>query len=280
MKFKTTLFGAAAFSLAALGIRIAEYFITIDAEGYYLQTSAASILSTVLTVLLAAGSALCLFAPLGTYKEQVNLGTLFGQAWMPRILFALMGILSVADGVLRYFSTIEIWGCIVIGCWLVGAFGWLWLCRSPKRAGLVSLLIVLQLGAQIVSYFWSTYKYIQISAYVLGMLGWCLVLFFAFSLAKTLTGAACTKGRLAASGGLVVLLLPAAFLAPLAGSATAADLLLAMEGVVLTLLAGYTLYTLTKEIPEEAEEFQVEAPDLSELDTFLETVPDPEETAE
>ena len=273
MKNKIGLFGTVGLGILALVIRIVEYFITLDQEGYYLAVSAASVWSTVRIAVLIVGLLLSLICYAGQ-KEQTELSVLYSRDWMPRILFGLMGVASGVDGIFRLMDAASSLDAVTAVLFLTGAFGWLWMGRSPKRAALWTLLPMLQLAGQIVYYFWTTYKYIHISAYLLGMLGWCAALFFTFSLSKTLVGAACSKERLGAAGGIVLVLLPMAFVVPLFGGLNVPAVFTAAEGLILSVLAGYTLNCLSRK-PKEAA--PMEMPDLSMLNEYMDAIPEVEE---
>ncbi len=274
MKYRITAVGAGALGLGALVLRILEYFNTIDGDGFYLLTSLASTLKVMLTVVLVVGVLYCVALPFGGRKEEAELPLRYGIDWLPRILFGLMGLCTGAHGIVRLLSAAATMDKVVAALLIIGALGWLWMGRSPKRAGLMALLPAAALGGEIVRYFWSTYKYIHVSAYVLGMLGWCAAFIFVFSLCKGLNGAACSKHRLAMCGGWVLLILPAAFMAPLVDKISVESLLRGAEGLLLVILAAYWMDCLERELPQQAEWPEA---NLSQLNEMLENIPDPED---
>ena len=70
MKNKIGLFGTVGLGILALVIRIVEYFITLDQEGYYLAVSAASVWSTVRIAVLIVGLLLSLICYAGQRSKQ------------------------------------------------------------------------------------------------------------------------------------------------------------------------------------------------------------------
>lgn len=269
MKNKVAHWGIVIFALVAALIRALENGLTIGADGYYLAVPLAPILKWCLIGVLALGVLWSIIAYWGN-KETTDAETLYGTDRMPRFLFAVLGLLTVADGVICFIfeagSTLEKVGAVLIA---LGALGWFGMAYSPKRTGLWIILPTLQFSVQIIVYFWSTYKEIHVSANILGMLGWCAALFFVHSLGKVLVGATCTKGRLGTACGLVIVVLFPAFIL----SDTDAVLHYAY-GILLVMLAAHTLKCLPRE-PQKLE--TVEGPDLSVLNEYMDAIPEVEE---
>ena len=164
MKYRITAIGAGALGLGALVLRILEYFNTIDKEGFYTLNPLASILNGMLGVVLAVGVLYCLILPFSGRKEEADCAVRYGTDLLPRCVFALLGLCVGAQGVLRLTQAMSNSEKALAVLLILAALGWLWMGRSPKRAGLWALLPTLGLGGEIVRYFGKTYKYIHISA--------------------------------------------------------------------------------------------------------------------
>ena len=79
MKSQHGLLAAGTAGLAAGILRIVQYRLTIDRDGYYLEGALSDILSGVLIGLLAAGTAFCLICGLLQKKEQCSFSAVFGR---------------------------------------------------------------------------------------------------------------------------------------------------------------------------------------------------------
>lgn len=275
MRFKLARIGAGVFALGALGIRIAEYLYTLDGEGYYTTAPLATTLNWALTAVLAAAVAFLLLCGVGLFHRQAEGSAVCGSTAFARIVLALMGAAVAVKGVLLLMGASSTINTVTAVAALAAAIGFLGMANSPKHTDVLAILPAIWLCLQTVHYFWDTYKYVHISANILGMLGWCAALIFVYSFVKMLTGAVCSKGRMLWSAGIALVFLPCAFFAPLLVGVTLTKAVDAAIALVLMVLAAYLLGRLHLDPPEEPAPLQ--EPDLSVLDAFLETVPDPEE---
>ncbi len=268
MKNKTVQLGVILIGIAAAVVRGLERWLTIGEDGYYLAGPLAVVLKWALIGLLFAGTLWCIFGNWGR-KEQVDGESLFGSGRLHRFYFAVLGLLAAVEGAFYWMEATSTLMKIGGGLLAAGALGWLALAFFPKKAGLLVMLPTLQFAAKIIIYFWATYKEVYVSANVLGMLGWCVGLYFVHSLCKVLAGAACSKGRLATACGLVILYLFAAFLVSDPG-----DSLHYAYGIMLLPLAAEVLKGLGRKPAEPA---LPESPDLSFLDEYVDSIPEVEE---
>ena len=278
MKYKITTWGAVLLGLVAGGIRVAQYLFTLDGEGAFdLNTPLAGRQSQLLTLLLCVGVLFVLVMSFFDRNEEAHLSTLYGNGLTHRLLFGLVGLILLVVGGITLAQAVphmDRAGIISGGSALLGAIGWLGMLHSPKRAGLMSVLPVLWAIVQLVQCFWRTYKYVHNTTFILEMLGWCSVLCLVTALARVIVGAEVSKGRLSMVAGFGLVLLPAAFVAPVVRFSPH-NLLTALWAAALVLLAALTLYALRHWDPESPDELQ--SPDLSELEVLLESIPDPEE---
>ncbi len=268
MKQKTVHIGMVLIGIAAAIVRGLERWLTIGEDGYYLSVPMAPILKWVLIGLLGFGTLWCTLGYWG-YKESVDAETLFGTVRIHRFYFAVLGLLAAVDGVLLMMDATSSLMRVGAVLFFAGALGWLALAFFPKKAGIWVVLPTLQFAAQIILYFWTTYKEIHISSNILGMLGWCVALFFVHSLGKVLAGAACSKSRLGTACGLVIVFLFAAFLV-----SDTNDTLHYAYGIMLLPLAAEVLKGLLRK-PAQLE--TAESPDLSFLDEYMDAIPEVEE---
>lgn len=275
MKIKQGFYGAAAIGIAISVLRILQYILSIDAEGYYKAGGLSSFLSGMLIGLLAVGaiwSILCGFK----MKAAVSFRRLIGEKPIVKVCFAALGISGMASGVLKLIGakgTLPILGAVLI---LAGGICWLLLAIKGSLPGLAVLLPVAGIIAEILLYFWNTYKFIQVSEYALVLLGLCCLCLFTLLLMKALAGADCSKGRLATAACFTLIFGGAAFLAPLAGGITPDAILRGIEGIAFILLAAFAL----KQLPgadAPATEETWESPDLSHLNEYISNLPEVEE---
>ena len=267
MKNKVTQIGVCVIGVAAAAVRVAEKCLTIGEDGYYLSTPLAQILKWVLIALLAAGTLWSIFG-FGGDKEEATAEMLSYKTWTYRLDFTFLAVISAMDGILRFFeasSSLEKAGAVLLA---LGALGWAAFAWFPQKMGLLAVLPTLQFSAQIIFCFWSTYKEIHVSTYILAMLGWCVGLYLVQSLGKVLAGASCTKGRLRMACGLTAVFL---FTSHVLDGTNAFNY---SYGIFLVVLAGNILRDLAKtpETPAPAE-----GPDLSAMNEYMESIPEVEE---
>ena len=263
MKSQHGLLAAGTAGLAAGILRIVQYHLTIDRDGYYLEGALSDILSGVLIGLLAAGTAFCLICGLLQKKEQCSFSAVFGRYLPARILFLLIAVVSAADGVLRLLNRDQIGNTVAGILCLCGAIGWALLIRK-ETAGPVVLLPVAHLCGLVLSYFWKTYKYLQVSEYTLDLLALCAAAFFTLMLMKARAEADCSKKRLTAVACLTVLFGLAALPS---GGFEITSILLSVQLFLYILLAAVTLLLL----PQSREPVPAggHAPDPATLNEYI-----------
>ncbi len=279
MKYKLLMWSAAGVGLLGAGIRIAEYRYTIDGAGaFYLDTPLTAPLRNGLTVVLAVGVLWSILFGMIGRKDPVELSASMGYCLYHRLLFGLLGLLTLADGAMQLLA---VWptptrGAIIMaGVCAVAAVGWFCMLHSPKRAGLFAALPAIRLIVQVYAYFWQTHKFIHNSSYILGMVGICTTLLFVISLARIAVGPRITRGNVALTAGCVLTVVPAAVVAPVVrwsinGAVEGAF------GLVLLLLAGRLLWDLDR-APAPPLEVEPEGPSLEPLNAYVESLPDPDE---
>lgn len=289
MKIKDGFAGAMIVGLTAGVLRIFQYLLVIDSEGYNTRGTLTNVTNVVLLVLLIGGLIWCI---IGALYKRAPFTLPEQQDRVFQILFVLLGFVALADGLLRLasiflytppervgwlaaFGHIDgIPGIVAALCCLLGAAGWFLLARGQAKS-IAALLPVLQMAAAVLSFFWSTYKYIHVTEYALAILGLCTVLLFTLVLMRGMAGVPVSRGRLQRWACLTAVMVPTAFLAPLVGllrySFRGDTLLLFVEGFLFLLLAygTTTLPQQKKTAPQEP----VTGPDLSALNHYITDIP-------
>ncbi len=277
MKIKHGFISTALIGFFAGAVRILQYILTIDEEGYYIGGALSNFLEGVLAGLLICGIGLGILLGAMQQKTQVALPHHFAKSTPPRVLFLLIAAVFLADGIWRLAAAGSALDRI-IGILCVGAaLNWGLLGLQGKLVPVLSLLPILQAGALIIDYFWRTYKYIQVSEYAIGILGLCALAYFILALMKAMTGADCSECRLARSGFCLTVLSFAAFMAPLASELQIGQIFLALEGLLFSLLAALILIWL----PEKpAVHRQTAIPDPAVLKEYISDLPEIQEENE
>ncbi|PWM40572.1 MAG: hypothetical protein DBX52_02825 [Clostridiales bacterium] len=280
MKIKPGFISVFLIGLIAGILRVAQYILAIDEEGYYLKGGLPRFLEGFLVGLLLVGLAWAVFCGIARKSVQVGFSSLGLEALYPRILFALLGLTAAAQGILCLTGSVKPTSVLVGLFCLLGAIGWFLPARLGRATGLTALLPLLHLGAAVIAYFWDTYKYIHISEYALGLLGLCVLLFFALNLMKIVAGGEVPQHRLARAGFYTLLFSFASFLAPAAGMMLhgwkAETLLLCLTGLLYILLAVYTL----RRLPAAVVFPRAEGPDVSEMNDYISDIPEIKENDE
>ena len=271
MRIKQGFWGCLLIGAAAGILRAFEYLFTIDYQGYYLPGPTASLMSGILTGLLAVGvlwSLFCGIALKGTQGEGKKL--IGGEAHL-RPYFTFIGIVTIAIGVARLFlgtslSLLSGAACIIggIGWWIAGKT------KEPLKGA--ALLPVLYIVARIMIYFWQTYKFIHISGYILETLALCSQALLTLLVMKLLAGADVSRERLTRAALWAILLTPAANLAPLInlfkGIFSAETIFSALFALAYMLMSIQLLSSLNWRIthPEEQEQEPEEYPEIPATD--------------
>ncbi len=272
MKIKNCFLGSALIGFAAGVVRILQYIFTIDDRGFYTDGRLSSFMAGLLVGLLAVGAVWSILCGALQKKDQAVFFHNYCKSTPTRVLFILLAAVSVADGVLRLVT--DGFSIIPLLC-LAGGIAWFTLGMTGAFPTLMGLMPLLHLGGLIVDYFRNTYKYIQVSAYSLGLLGLCAMIYFALVLIKVLAGAECTRRRLVGAGCILLVFGFASFLAPLAGGFSLNGLLFAAHGFTYCLLAALTLIWLPegKHMPAPL----AESPDPNTLDQYINEIPEVQE---
>lgn len=276
MRIKQGFLGCLAVGLAAGIIRACEYLFTIDKEGYYLHTAMASFLSGALVGLMVVGFLWSLFCCFIRPAEELSSEALIGGASHLRSYFMVVGLVTAADGISRFFFRDQLSTLAGISC-LLGALGWIIASRARKPLGGAALLAPLQMIGVIIAYFWTTYKYIHISGCILETLALCAQSLITLLVMKLLAGGTTSRARLARCCCWMLLLFPAASLAPLLqmakGVFSGQMIFNAVNGIALTLLSIQILLSLNWratheepqfDLPEELNEYISELPEIDD----------------
>lgn len=295
MKTKSCLQGATIFGGAALILRLTQYILTIDEQGYYKRGLLADILGYGLIALLTLGTLWILICGFGGKKREVDFPALLGESTLAQICFLGLSALAILDGFRRLYPLIptlranpDYFGLIVAALCILGGIGWILVAfRSANgNCGLLNgLLPVLHLCAVLLDYFWTTYKYIHISEYILMTLGLAAVLLFVLAIMKPAGDGASTGHRICATAGLTVIFCGVAFLPQLVITLQRGiylqDLIFFFSGILYLILALLTLTRLPKLPPAPIEEEEDEnRADLSALYEYLSDLPEVEEDEE
>lgn len=270
MKTKHCFLSAALIGIAAGVVRILQHIWTIDPRGFYLGGRLSDFFAGCLVGLLAVGLLLGIFSGIRQKKEPATLYH-FGKSTPTRLLFLILAAVSVSDGIFRLAGGISI---PAVFCFL-GGIAWLILALRGTFPPFMELLPLLQLGGLIVDYFRSTYKYIQISEYCLGLLGLSSMAYFALVLIKTLSEADCTKGRLITASSFLLVFGVTSFLTPLTDGFEWSKLLFAVHGFTYCLLAALTLIWLPE--GKHSPSAPIETPNLDALNQYISDLPEVQE---
>lgn len=214
MRIKQGLWGCLLVGIAAGIVRTFEYLFTIDHQGYYLPGSAASFLNGVLVGLLVVGFLWSLYCGIARKSTQAESKELIGGEAHLRPYFTVIGVVTIAIGIARFFLNNQLSLLSGIAC-IIGGIGWCIAGKARKQMGGAALLPTLYIVARIVIYFWETYKFIHISGYILETLALCSQALLTLLVMKLLAGADVSRERLTRAAFWAILLTPAANLAPL-----------------------------------------------------------------
>jgi hypothetical protein len=294
MKSKSCLPGACIFGALAFVIRLTQYIISIDENGFYRNDTLSLVLNIALIATLCLGTLWCLICGFGGKKKQPPFENLFQKDDTVPFYFGLLGVLAVADGLFRLWQSglnirqltdIQLGHIAALFC-LLGGIIWILLSFfsvQGKSIGLWAILPVLHLSFVILDYFWQTYKFIHVSEYILTTLGLCAALLFVLALMKPAGGGTSTGQRICSTAGLVIVfsfgallpMLPVTLIHRLRWQ----DLALFLSGAFYLLLAIHTLRQLSH-LPADQPAPQEERPDLSALYEYLSDLPEVDDEAE
>ncbi|MBR6793310.1 MAG: hypothetical protein IKM48_02995 [Clostridia bacterium] len=272
MKIKNCFTGAAIIGFLAGVLRVLQYIFTIDDRGFYTDGRLSTLAAGVLVGLLAGGVLWSIVCGGSQPKGQALFFQKYCSSTPTRVLFAVLGLISIADGILRI--TAEGLSLIPMLC-IVGGLAWLSISAFGAFLPLMELMPLLQLCGLIVDYFRHTYKYIQVSEYALSLLGLCAITYFALVLLKVLSGAECTRRRLVGASCILLVCGCSSFLAPLAGGFSLNALIFAVHGFAYCLLAALTLIWLPEGKPPVT--VPNEAPKPEALDQYINEIPEVQE---
>ena len=275
MKIKRGFYATLLLGITAGVVRVIQYLFTVGADGYTDPGALPSFLQGLLAGLLAVGVIAALLTGFGK-KGQRTPAQITGQ-W--GVLFYPLGLLALVEGILRFpleSGLIPRLACV--SCF-TAALGWVLLgVLGQKGLGLLGLLPLLHQGLRIVDFFRSTYKYLRVSEYTLTTLGMCALCFFTLLLMKAYAEADCAKTRVVFAACTVLVMAPAAFLAPVAGAFSLKHLLLALESACYILLAVSALQSAAQPpAPPAEEEEPAKGPDLSVLNEYINNIPEVED---
>lgn len=214
MRIRRGFWGCLLIGIAAGFIRTFEYLFTIDYQGYYLPTAAASFLNGALVGLLVVGFIWSMIFGVALKETQGEGKKLIGGEAHLRPYFSVIGVVTIAIGIARLFLGNRLALISGIAC-ILGGLGWWMAGRAKKQLGAAALLPTLYIVARIVIYFWETYKLIHISGHILETLALCAQALLTLLVMKLLAGADVSRERLTRAALWSILLTPAANLAPL-----------------------------------------------------------------
>jgi len=300
MKTKLFLCGGLSLGLIAGVLRIVQYFTCIDELGFYQTGGPASFLTGCLVGILLVGCAWSILSS-RKLKEQVPANTALPRV-PANLIFGGLATLSIAMGIFRIFlattqtdpdfhlphaigdipsifskPAVDWPGMLVSVLCLLGASGWIVLCFRRETG--FSILPTLQVGALIIDYFWATYQYIHISAYILMVFSLCAVLLYCASLAKLSVGASCSRGRLTGVSVLLLCLVPASIIESFIHP-TLPNLMLLILNLLLFALAVITLLQLSKPQAKLEDETLSDMPDPAVLNRYFSEIPEEEQNHE
>lgn len=284
MRIKKGLWGCLGIGLAAGILRAIEYLFTIDRAGYYLPGPTAEFLSGALVGLLIAGFCWSLFCGIERGGEELGSKELIGGSSHLQFYFMVVGIVTAIDGVGRIIGGIHIAGGTVaidklsiiagLAC-LLGSIGWIAASKARKALGMAALLPTIQIVVLIIVYFWTTYKEIHISGYILETLALCAQSLITLLVMKMMADATTSRARLARCCYWMLLLFPCANLSPLLrmakGIFSIQMVCTAINGIALMLLSVQILSSLHWRITHPAPKEQGKIPD--EMEQFLSQLP-------
>ena len=277
MRLKLAKWGAVVLGLGAVALRIAEYLYTVDEEGYYKNIPLADPLNRALTGVLLAAVVFLIGCGIGLFKKPAA-GAMGYDTPAVRISLSFCGLAAFIHGILTLASAAGTLDQLCgIGA-LLGGIGLVAIALQGTLALYFGIFPTLWLCLQTVRYFWQTYKYVHISANILGMLGWCAALFFMLTLMKLLAEGYCSKGRALFAAGAAIVFLPVSFLAPLAEAPIAQTYAGAYFALTLGSLAFIMFQNLALDPPEEEEEEATEYEEsLAHLQQLLKDLPETQE---
>lgn len=272
MKIKNCFIGAAIIGFLAGVVRVLQYNFTIDDRGFYVDGQLSTLMTWLLVGLLAGGVLWSIVCGRSQSKRQALFFQKYCSSGPTRVLFIILGLVSIVDGILRI--TAEGVALIPVLC-IVGGLAWLSISAFGTFLPLMELMPILQLCGLIVDYFKHTYKYIQVSEYALSLLGLCAMTYFALVLLKVLSGAECTRRRFVGASCILLVCGCSSFLAPLTVSFSLNALIFAVHGFAYCLLAALTLIWL----PEGKQPVIIpdETPKPEALDQYINEIPEVQE---
>ncbi len=286
MKIKRAMIGALGLGGLAGLLRVVQYFVAMDREGYFLLNPLSKVLQGALVGLLLVGFGFVWLVSHGKKEPPMNGNESKWITYPVRLLFLALAAVAILDMALALLNKN---GFSPQGSfYLVGALGWALLACGAPRGNLWGLLTLLHSGACVVTYFWNTYRYLHISEYSFGMLGLCVILLMNLQLVRGMAGGTLSKERLVRNCCYLLVLGFTAFVAPLfrliLWQTGAGELVVrSLYGIIYMVIALLVLKKLpTAQEPEQQDPAgeraeTAETPDLELLREYISELPEVEE---